>query len=293
MTPRSRSRFSRRLLAAPALVLLVLTGASTTPAPRPGRMVPGISVRLRATLKNQSFRILIMDGKFIPHRGRLDVAGTSGSNEGGAEVAPNQYLLLTDTSMMLVSPLDEVYQDQAPYDIGSLVAMVQTIDAGRPVGNPKVKFDRLPPDTLNGIPTRHYRFDVEYSLRRGEIDAITRAKGEYWLADLPVNFYNPFAGLARPKGGVPGDALPAIAALYNALKELQVGTVMKFVASGIIGEGTPNPTIYIRTVEAQRLKNVEVDESIFEIPKSYKKQGPQGRGGQGPGRRGGAPPDTT
>jgi hypothetical protein len=178
-----------------------------------------------------------------------------------------------------------------PYDIGSLVAMVNAIDAGRKVNNPVIQWEKLAPDTLNGIPVRHYKFNVEYGFTQGEINAITRARGEYWLADLPVNFYNPFAGLARPTGAFTGEQAPAIAILYSALKELQVGTVLKFRAEGIINEGTMRPTIYVRTVEVQNLKEVEVDESIFQVPAGYRQTG-RGATPAG-GRRGGRGNDTT
>ncbi len=285
-----RASWSRRLSLVPAIALLCLTGAPS----KPPRMVKGLTARLRAGLKNPSVtaaadtkgysRLLILNGTFIPHKGRLDVAGTSGN----AEIDPSQYILLGDSTLTVVNTTDGTYQPQKPYDIGSLIAMVTAIDNCNPVTNPSVKWTKLADDSLNGIPTRHYSFDIEYGLPRGDVNAITRAKGEYWLADLPVNFYNPFAGLARPKGGITGEQAPAIISLYKALKELQVGTVLKFKASGIIGEGSPNPTAYIRTVDVLNVKEVEVDEKMFELPPTYYPAGAAaGRGGAAGGGGGG------
>jgi hypothetical protein len=297
----ARSRpLHRQLMLAPAFALLLLAGGSSRPSEarqaEPRKMVPGIKARLRAVLKNPNMKLLILEGTFVQGKGRLDVIGSTGA---GDEVQPQEYLLLGDSTARVVNYLDKTWRDQAPYDIGSLVAMVNAIDRGTNVSNPKIKWDTLPPETLNGIKTRHYSFDVEYGLPARvagqDIAAITRAKGEYWVADMPINFYNPFAGLARPKGAFGGEQAPAIAALYSALRELNVGTVLKFRAQGIIGEGTERPTIYIRTIDVTNIQNVEVDPAIFDIPGDYRQIGNTG-GGRGPGGRGGrggAGADTT
>jgi hypothetical protein len=291
--------------------LLILTVAWTprespasTPTPAPKserRMVRGATARVRAFLKNSQphTRLLIMQGTFIPHKGRLDLIGFGdGTIE---EIKPYEYGLMGDSTLRIVNKNDNSIRDVAPFSIGSLVDMIRVIDGGGQVSNPKLVWDSLPPETVNGILCRHYKFDIEYGLPgRGADPAapvpITRVKGDYWLADLPINFYNPFAGLTRPKGAFTGEQATAIATLYKALRTLTVGTVIKFEARGVIGEGNMNPLIYTRTVNVQDYKVTEVDASLLEPPPNVRDMNPARRGGpptDSAGRGRGRGTDTT
>jgi hypothetical protein len=282
----------RLLVSLSALLILTVvwtpreSPASTPPRPE-RRMVRGATARVRAQLTNPNIRLLIMDGTFMPHKGRLDVVGFGQGNE---EIKPFEWALLGDSTMKIINKETNTVRDVDPFDIGSLVAMIRAIDAGNPVSAPKVKWDSLPPEMMNGILCRHYKFDVEYGLpgrnaAEGAVVPVTRAGGDYWIADLPVNFYNPFAGLARPRGAFTGEQATAIATLYHALKTLTIGTVVKFEARGVIGEGTMNPTIYKRTVNVQNYKVTEVDEALFNLPANARGAvGPRGRGNDTTGR---------
>jgi hypothetical protein len=281
------------------LILTVVWTPSESPASTPPkaerRMVRGATARIRAQLKNPNIRLLILDGTFVPHKGRLDVAGFGQGNE---EIKPNEWALLGDSTMKIINKDDSNVRDVQPFDIGSLVAMIRAIDQGNPVSSPKVTWDSLPPEMMNGILCRHYKFDVEYGLpgrnaQEGAVVPVTRAKGDYWIADLPIDFYNPFAGLARPRGAFTGEQATAIATLYHALRTLNKGTVVRFVARGVIGEGTMNPTIYERTVNVTGYKITEVDEALFNLPANARGATGRGRGNDTTNGRGRSGVDTT
>jgi hypothetical protein len=287
------------------LALLILTVAwtpSAAPAPTPKserRMVRGATARVRAFLKNTQphTRLLIMQGTFIPHKGRLDVIGAGDGNI--EEIKHTEYGLTGDSTLQIVNRITNTVRDVPPFSIGSLVDMIRVIDGGGHVSNPKLVWDSLPPETVNGILCRHYKFDIEYGLPGSDPTAIvpiTRVRGDYWLADLPINFYNPFAGLTRPKGAFTGEQAPAIATLYKALRTLTHGTVIKFEAKGVIGEGSPSAFLYTRTVNVQDYKVTEVDASLLELPPNARGATPpagRGRGTDTTNGRGSARGDTT
>jgi hypothetical protein len=128
---------------------------------------------------------------------------------------------------------------------------------------------------------------MKYGLvQRGREDslkdlAITDVTSDYWVVDLPVNFENRFAGIGRPCRQVPDSLLGEWQKMLALYTQLGKGTIVKFTASGIIGENATSATEYTRTMEITDIKPAELDETKLHVPANYTKAVPR------TGRRGG------
>jgi hypothetical protein len=226
-------------------------------------------------------RIMMMTGSAVKGNHRMDVTGIVG--DGQTELTATQWALFTDTTTTVIDDVQHMYWPRV-FDIGSILAFTGQVDAQNSrVGTLKVSWDSLPAETIDGRSAKHYRMNMEYGLKQQREDslkdlAVTRVVSDYWVVNLPVNFENRFAGIGRPRRLVPDSLRGEWAKMLELYKELDKGTIVKFTATGIIGENANSATQYTRTMEMTEIKEGPVDLSVFKVPAEFTLRPPQGRG---------------
>jgi hypothetical protein len=224
-------------------------------------------------------RILMMNGSAIRGNHRMDVQGVVGQ----PELTATQWALFTDTTTTVIDDVQHEYWPRV-FDIGSILAFTSAVDAQNSrVGTLKVSWDSLPADTIEGRPAKHYQMQMEYGLKQAgredslKLLAITRVTSDYWVVNLPVNFENRFAGIGRPRRQLPDSLRGEWAKMLSLYDQLGKGTIVKFSATGIIGENAQSATEYTRTMEMTEIKEAPVDTALFHVPSDFTLR-PQGRG---------------
>jgi hypothetical protein len=227
--------------------------------------------------------VLNMTGTAIKGWQRMDVKGVIGN----PELQATQWALFTDTSSTVVEEVQKQFWPRV-FDIGSILAFTSAVDNpnGR-VGTLKVSWDSLPAETWEGRPAKHYQLKMQYGLGQPpredslKLLAITTVTSDYWVVDLPVNFENRFAGIGRPRRQIPDSLRGEWAKMLSLYEQLGKGTIVKFTATGTIGENANRATEYTRTMEMTGIKEQPVDPAIFRIPADYTLRPPpqRGRGG--------------
>jgi hypothetical protein len=210
---------------------------------------------------------------------RFDVDGLLGT----AELNTSQYLLTTDTSQLMVDESAHTYRRQT-LSIGSIVDMVNAMDAKSVVWMVHIDFDTVGKDTAQGQTTEHYQMKLQYTLEKKDslgnlAPATTKITADYWVADLPVHFNNPFVGFARPKPGYSPGLKVWMDKMEAAQDVMNKGLIVKARSEGIIGTENPKSSTYIRMMEITGIAQKDIGESVFQIPDGYKLTTGRGRGG--------------
>jgi hypothetical protein len=226
--------------------------------------------------------VLMMSGSFVKGMGRMDVQGVIGT----PELTATEAALFTDTSSMIMDDTQKTYWSRV-FDIGSILAFTSAVDNPQPsVGALGVSWDSLPSETYEGRTASHFRLKMRYGLvQRGREDslktlAITDVTSDYWVEDLPVNFENRFAGIGRPRRQIPDSLRGEWEKMLALYTQLGKGTIVKFSATGLIGENGRSAIEYTRTMEMTDIKPVELDPATLTVPADYTKTTPQrSRGG--------------
>ena len=226
--------------------------------------------------------VLTMNGAFVKGAGRFDVVGVIGR----VELQPTEAAIITDTSTTIIDDVQKTYRSTF-FNIGSILAFTQAVDnAPATLGTLKVSWDSLPAETYEGRPVKHYRMKMAYGVtQRAREDSlkdlsITDVTSDYWVADLPVNFENRFAGIGRPRRQVPDSLRGEWDKMLALYAQLGKGTIVKFSAAGIIGENGNSATEYTRTMEMTGITTSDVDEKLLKVPDGYVKMTRgRGRGG--------------
>jgi len=214
-------------------------------------------------------------------KARFDVSGVMGT----AELNVNQYLLTADTSQTLVDMSAHTYQKRIP-TTGTLVEMVNALDAHSVVWMVHVDFDTLGKDTVGGMTTEHYRLNLQYTTeQKDSLNQLSphtaKYATDYWVADLPIHFFNPFLGFAWPQPGYSPGLKVWIDKLVAAEDFLcSKGPVVKVHSEAVLGTENPKSGTYIREIEVTGISQKDIDLSEFAVPDDYKPGG-RGRGGGG------------
>jgi hypothetical protein len=228
-------------------------------------------------------RVLMMTGSAIKGNHRMDVKGVIGT----PELTATQWALFTDTTTTVIDDVQRQYWPRV-FDIGSILAFTTAVDAqNNRVGTLKVSWDSLPDETIEGRPAKHYQMKLQYGLVQAgredslKLPAITTVTSDYWVVSLPVNFENRFAGIGRPRRQMPDSIRGEWAKMLSLYEQLGKGTIVKFSATGTIGENAGTATDYTRTMEMTEIRESPVDAAVFEVPAEFtlRAQG-RGRGGQ-------------
>jgi hypothetical protein len=215
--------------------------------------------------------VLQMIGTAIRGWQRMDVQGVIGN----PELQSTQWALFTDTSSTVVDDVRKEYWARV-FDIGSILAFTSAVDNpnGR-VGSLEVSWDSLPTEQYEGRPAKHYQMKLRYGLGQApredslKLAAITTVTSDYWVVDLPVNFENRFAGIGRPRRQVPDSLRGEWAKMLALYEQLGRGTIVKFTASGTIGENAQRATEYTRTMELTEITEAPVDPAVFRIAPDF------------------------
>lgn len=225
-------------------------------------------------------RVLMMNGTAVKGWHRMDVQGVIGT----PELTATQWALFTDTSSTVVDDVQKQYWPRV-FDIGSILAFTTAVDnPNARLGTLQVSWDSLPVETYEGRPAKHYQLKMQYGLGQPQREdslkllAVTTVTSDYWVVDLPVNFENRFAGIGRPRRQIPDSLRGEWAKMLALYQELGKGTIVKFSATGLIGENAGSATEYTRTMEMADIKPATVDPATFKIPADITLRPPQGRG---------------
>lgn len=228
--------------------------------------------------------VLNMNGSFIKGMGRMDVQGVIGS----PELQATQSALFTDTSTTIIDDVEKTWWPRV-FDIGSILAFTSAIDATtapRKVGSLTVSWDSLPSETYEGRPAKHYQMKMSYGFTQPtredslKVLAVTTVTSDYWVVNLPVNFENRFAGIGRPRRQMPDSLLGEWQKMLKLYTELGKGTIVKFQATGLIGENSTGATQYTRTMEMTGIREVQLDPATLKVPADYTRAATgRGRGG--------------
>jgi hypothetical protein len=226
--------------------------------------------------------VLQMDGSAIKGAHRMDVRGIIGR----PELAATEYALFTDTTSTVIDDGIRQYQNRV-FDIGSILAFTSAVDnTPARLTTLKVSWDSLPPEAYEGRQARHYRLQMEYGLLPAQpredslkTNPITRVTSDYWVEDLPVNFENRFAGIGRPRRQVPDSLRAEWQKVLDLYTHLTKGTIVKFQATGMIGENGANAIEYTRTMEMTGIWETPLDDGLFKFPTDYTVMPRRGRGG--------------
>jgi hypothetical protein len=224
--------------------------------------------------------VLQMNGSAIRGNHRLDVQGVIGN----PELESSQWALFTDTTTTVIDDVQHLFWPRV-FDIGSILAFTTAVDAQNSrVATLTVSWDSLPTDTIEGRPARHYQLKMQYGLIQPpredslKLLAITTVTSDYWVATLPVNFENRFAGIGRPRRQIPDSLRGEWAKMLALYDQLGKGTIVKFTATGTIGENAQRATQYTRTMELTNVKEAPIDPGLFKVPAEFTLRPPQGRG---------------
>jgi hypothetical protein len=223
----------------------------------------------------------MMNGTFVKGYGRMDVQGVIGC----PELTATEAAVFTDTSSMIMDENEKTWRTTV-FNIGSILDFTTAVDAQRvAIGMLKVSWDSLPVDTYEGRPAKHYQLHMKYGLGQPpredslKLLAITDVVSDYWVQDLPINFENRFAGIGRPRRLVPDSLRGEWDKMLALYKELFKGTIVKFQATGIIGENAQRATAYTRTMEMTDIKPAQIDPAMVKIPEGFTRTAGRGRGG--------------
>jgi hypothetical protein len=226
--------------------------------------------------------VLQMDGSAIKGAHRMDVRGIIGR----PELQATEYALFTDTTSTVIDDGIRQYQNRV-FDIGSILAFTSAVDnTPNRLTTLKVSWDSLPPEQYEGRQARHYRLQMEYGLLPArpredslKTNPITRVTSDYWVEDLPINFENRFAGIGRPRRQVPDSLRGEWQKMLDLYTHITQGTIVKFQATGIIGENGASAIEYTRTMEMTGIRETPLEESLFRFPTDYSVMPRRGRGG--------------
>ena len=130
-------------------------------------------------------------------------------------------------------------------------------------------------ETVNGLPTRHFRSSADVVYPIGERHATQKIVIEYWLAKLPTRVMTPFSSRIRglPEAPMVNSAyrefIRTLAAANRVFGDaVAVRTVT--MTSNVYGPGLGED--YVQTVDLTDLQPVEVDDRLFLMSGEYKLQ---------------------
>ncbi len=256
--------------------------SSATVAFRSATTVPGMTFRLRVTLRHtppsgRPPRVLTMlgHGLFGGGQGRVDIDTV----DSPGPFQKGDFIIIQDTLHSLwVRPSDlHVRRLDAPL-LNPLEGISERL-AGGP-GMPsdlKVDFDTVSLDeTVEGVAARHFRItaDATYPLPGGNHQVHQRVVVEQWLATIPVNIVNPFGSRIRGLPDIPvasGDYRAFLNTLAAANRVFGESVAVRTVTTTSYNYGNGAGEDYFQTVDLLDLKQGDVDEKLFVLPDEFRK----------------------
>lgn len=217
-------------------------------------------------------------GVQVGRRTRIDIL--EGSLPPMAE--KGDYILFDTSGMTVVHPSKKEYVP-IPKDFASkALDQMQAMGMSITVGGVSAKIDSLPGvDTIAGLPTRHYRTTIAYTMTlegMGQSQQMsTNATGDYWMATIPGLAESPLQRTSALGGGQGGTfssitsgPFKDIAAKMDSVTRKMSGTAVrtKTTSTSDPGAGTMNMEV---GSEMLNLKHSAIDESLFVVPSDYTK----------------------
>ena len=240
--------------------------------------VPGMSFRLKIILKHtptsgRAPRAVTMSGRgqFGGGMGRVDID----SVDAPAAFRKGDFIIIRDTmSSFWARPSDHrVRRMNAPL-VNPLEGISERLSSG--TGTPsvlKVDFDTVSLDEMvNGVPTRHFRITADAIYPVGSREVSQKVVVEQWLAKIPVRIVNPFGSRIRGLPELPAtrgqyreflNTLAAANRVFGEAVTVRTLTTTSYVYGPGLGED------YYQTVDLTDLKQMDVDEKLFELGAEY------------------------
>jgi hypothetical protein len=190
------------------------------------------------------------------------------------------YLLFDTTGMTVVHPAKKEYV-VIPRDFSSkALEQMQSMGMSISVSGVSAVLDSVPGvDTVAGLPTRHYRTKVSYTMTVEGMGASQQVKNEttsdYWTATVPgldlspLQRANQFGG-AQGLGSIsPTGPLKDLAAKLDSLGRKVSGSAVRMKTTTATESGAAGGMNLDMSSEMSKLKRAPIDESVFAIPAGF------------------------
>jgi hypothetical protein len=219
-------------------------------------------------------RRLVMSTSLANGMAHMAVAGQAGT---GVELTLNDYLVTTDSDATIINFSAHTFRSAALSE-GQITDLVADLDKKTPTLITKFEFDTMKVaagDTIEGRPTRHYELKLDFhSFQPDSLNVLKQSSStvtsDYWVADLPVRFNNPFIGFAFPKPGYSPGLKTWIDKIHAAADVVNSGTAVKYGYTSQSQIEWPRPLITKRTMDLTGCTPKDLDPSLFVIPPGYK-----------------------
>lgn len=266
-----------RIIAVIGFVALASAAVELQP---PSVTTPGMTFRLKVTLRHAPTSgrppralTLFGHGLFGGGHGRVDIDSASPGPFRKGDIIIIQDTMNSlwahqrDTSVTrmnspLVNPLEGISERLAS-------------GTGTPSGL-KVDLDTVSLDeTVNGIPTRHFRITADATYPVGSRQVQQKVIIDQWLAKIPVHIVNPFGSRIRGLPDIPtrnGDYRAFLNTLAAANRVFGEAVTVKTVTTTSYNYGGGMGEDYFQTVELLDLAPGDIDEKAFVLPDEFRKK---------------------
>ena len=265
---------ARRIGVALAIAGLVAPLARATSQ----RASPGYAFRLEMTGRvtepnGRTTDYVLMSGHALvtEKAGRLDIDQASLNR--GAVAQKDNYILYDSTSMTIVSPKNRQIVRLPLEHLERALSAARASDAGVEVSDPSENVEQLGPgEPILGMATTKYRITQDYKVAtKGAAttrNSTERIVQDFWMADAPKHFSNPFARLrhlcASPNGGY-RDVIAGATADRVKDRGIALKTVTTITSTSTRNEVTQT----VSTMQVTELQAENVDDDILVAPTDY------------------------
>jgi hypothetical protein len=242
------------------------------------RTSPGYTYRLDMTGRvsepnGRTTDFVVMSGHALvtDKAGRLDI--DRASLDRGAVAQKDSYILYDSTSMTIVSPTSRQIVRLPLEHLERALSAARASDAGVEVSDPSVNLEQLGPgEPILGMATTKYRITQDYkvatkgaSTTRNSTERIVQ---DFWMADAPKHFANPFARL-RHLGASPNGGYRDVAAAATADRVKDHGIALKTVTTISSTSSRNEVTQTVSTMQVTELQTENIDDDILVAPTDY------------------------
>jgi hypothetical protein len=228
--------------------------------------------------------LILARASAVGNRARFDLQTFQPAPPGSSV---DDYLLVLDSSKtFLVNPGERTYSDATTWLSSGALGMLGARGGGRRGGGggggmPQVDinglvtdFEIVGQDTVDGRQTQHCRIVAEMSVAVMGNQTPLRIIIDTWTANLRYHIVNPFDG---PATVTPDDPASKLTAKLNELRRKIAGTPVKTVVTTSVTLGGPAGAgmalDFVQTTTITDIKEVDVDEKLFDLPEGFMKKG--------------------
>lgn len=190
------------------------------------------------------------------------------------------YILFDTSGITIVHPSKKEFVP-IPKDFASkALEQMQAMGMSVGVGGISVTLDSLPgTDTIAGLPTRHYRSTIAYSMTiegMGQSQKLsTKATGDYWMATVPGLSTSPLQETSSLGAGATFTVASSgpfkdLAVKADSVMRKMTGTAVRTRTTSDSDTGAGAMSMEVGS-ELLNLKHSQIAESLFVVPSDYTK----------------------